>query len=348
MRAISNFSTGFPHLRGHISEPRGDDGRGAPRRGLRDLRGRQVAPLPDGGRLGRRPVRPVAVPAGLRPLLRLPRRRDRPVLPRPHLRQPPGRRRPRTADEGYHLSEDLVDKTHRVRPRLDVDPPRPPVLHLPRLRRHPRAAPGAARVPRPSTAAASTTAGTSARAEWFARQQELGLLPEGTELAPRNPGVEAWDDLPENHRGARRPPPGGVRRVPRPHRRPDRSPRRRARRDRPARQHHRRGALRQRRQPGGRPVRRAPRDEVLQLHPRDARRGDRPRRRHRRAAQPLQLPVGLGPGRQHAVQVVQAEHPRGRRPRALHRALASGRHRRAAACATSSTTSTTSPRRCTS
>ena len=32
-------------------------------------------------------------------------------------------------------------------------------------------------------------------------------------------------------------------------------------------------AVRQRRQPGGRPVRRAARDEVLQLHPRDARRG---------------------------------------------------------------------------
>ena len=32
--------------------------------------------------------------------------------------------------------------------------------------------------------------------------------------------------------------------------------------------------------------------------------------------------MGLGPGRQHAVQVVQAEHPRGRRPRAADRALA--------------------------
>ncbi len=37
------------------------------------------------------------------------------------------------------------------------------------------------------------------RERWFARQVELGLVPEGTELAPRNPGVEAWDTLPENH-----------------------------------------------------------------------------------------------------------------------------------------------------
>ena len=39
-----------------------------------------------------------------------------------------------------------------------------------------------------------------ARERWFARQLELGLLPPGTELAPRNPGVEEWDTLPENQR----------------------------------------------------------------------------------------------------------------------------------------------------
>ena len=37
-----------------------------------------------------------------------------------------------------------------------------------------------------------------ARERWFARQIELGLLPPDTELAPRNPGVEPWDSLPEN------------------------------------------------------------------------------------------------------------------------------------------------------
>ena len=39
-----------------------------------------------------------------------------------------------------------------------------------------------------------------ARERWFARQVEMGLFPEGTELAPRNPGVEAWDSMPENDR----------------------------------------------------------------------------------------------------------------------------------------------------
>ncbi|MEM7324569.1 MAG: arylsulfatase [Actinomycetota bacterium] len=35
------------------------------------------------------------------------------------------------------------------------------------------------------------------RQRWFDRQLELGVVPAGTTLAPRNPGVEAWDDLPE-------------------------------------------------------------------------------------------------------------------------------------------------------
>ena len=74
MRGVSNWNTGFPHMTGHISPARGDRGGGAARRGLRDLRGRQVAPLSDGAGVRGRPVRQLAVPARLRPLLRLPRR----------------------------------------------------------------------------------------------------------------------------------------------------------------------------------------------------------------------------------------------------------------------------------
>ena len=56
MRAVSNFSTGFPqHARPHRQRRR-DHGRGAARRGLHDLRGRQVAPVPD-GETPRRPAR---------------------------------------------------------------------------------------------------------------------------------------------------------------------------------------------------------------------------------------------------------------------------------------------------
>jgi arylsulfatase len=38
------------------------------------------------------------------------------------------------------------------------------------------------------------------RARWFQRQIELGVVPADTQLAPRNPGVDEWDTLPENQR----------------------------------------------------------------------------------------------------------------------------------------------------
>ena len=107
---------------------------------------------------------------------------------------------PRTPEEGYHLTEDLVDKTPRVHQRLGVDPPRPAVLHLPRARRHPRARTRRRPSTSSATGAATTKGGTSPASAWFARQKELGLIPPDTELAPRNPGVDAWDDMPDAHR----------------------------------------------------------------------------------------------------------------------------------------------------
>jgi arylsulfatase len=38
------------------------------------------------------------------------------------------------------------------------------------------------------------------REQWFERQKELGIVPEGTELAPRNPGVEPWEELSEKQK----------------------------------------------------------------------------------------------------------------------------------------------------
>ena len=38
------------------------------------------------------------------------------------------------------------------------------------------------------------------REETLTRQKAMGLVPPDTQLAPRNPGVEPWDSLPENHR----------------------------------------------------------------------------------------------------------------------------------------------------
>jgi len=106
---------------------------------------------------------------------------------------------PRTAAEGYHLSEDLVDHAIEfIHDTTSIRPDRPFFTYL---------AFGATHAPHQAPASYLEKyrgrfdgGWDEARAEWFTRQQELGLLPEGTELAPRNPGVDAWADMPENDR----------------------------------------------------------------------------------------------------------------------------------------------------
>jgi arylsulfatase A-like enzyme len=106
---------------------------------------------------------------------------------------------PSTPEEGYHLSEDLVDQAIRfIHDSVSIRPDRPFFTYL---------AFGAMHAPHQAPAAylekyrGRFDAGWDvAREQWFARQQEMGLLPPGTELAPRNPGVEAWDSLPDNQR----------------------------------------------------------------------------------------------------------------------------------------------------
>ncbi len=135
------------HARPH-QRPRCDHRRGAARRRLRHLRGRQVAPVPHGAGIRRRTVRAVAHTTRLRPLLRLPRGRDRPVPPRAHLRQPPCRRL-RRARGRLPPVRGPGGPSDRVPPRQRLDPPRPAVPDLPLLRGDPRAAPGSRGVPRP-------------------------------------------------------------------------------------------------------------------------------------------------------------------------------------------------------
>ena len=174
------------HARRH-QPARRDGRRAAARPRLRHLRRRQVAPGADGGVLGRRPAHQLAAAEGLRPLLRVPAGRDRPVPPRADPRQRPHRPAapvPRTATTS---SEDIVDQSIGWIGDLAVGPARPAVLPLPRVRRDARAAPGAARRTSTGGGARSTTATTCARERWFARQLELGIVPPGTTLAPPQP-----------------------------------------------------------------------------------------------------------------------------------------------------------------
>ena len=295
-----------PHAGPH-HQPRRHRGRGTQGRGLRHLRPRQVAPVQHGERVGRRPLRPVAVPARVRPVLRVPRRRDRPVLSGAGLRQPQ-RRAAGHSRRGVPPERGPGRPRPGLHPRHHVHPSRPALLHLPGLRRHARAPPGAGLLPREVPGPVRRRVGRGPRPVVRPPARD-GAPPRRHRSRAPQPGRGAVGHPARQPASAGRPPAGGVRRLPRTHRRPDRTAGRRAGAAGPAGQHPGDPALGQRGQPGGRAVRRHARDEVLQLPGRDARRGGRPDRRHRRAPQPRQLPVGLGPGRQHPVQVVQAEHP---------------------------------------
>jgi len=106
---------------------------------------------------------------------------------------------PATAAEGYHLSEDLVDHAIEfIHDTTSIRPDRPFFTYLAFGATHaPHQAPDGYLAKYRGRFDAGWDV---ARQEWFTRQVELGLLPDGTELAPRNPGVEAWDDLPDNDR----------------------------------------------------------------------------------------------------------------------------------------------------
>ena len=130
-------------LHRHGGQERRHDRRDAAAARLFDLRRRQVAPDADGRDVGRWPIRPVAAGARVRPLLRLPAGRDRPVLAGALLRQPSGRC---AAHAGAGLSPERgpgrPGDRHGAQP--EVGDPGKAVLPLSRLRRDACAAPGAA------------------------------------------------------------------------------------------------------------------------------------------------------------------------------------------------------------
>ncbi len=105
---------------------------------------------------------------------------------------PPGK-----PEDGYHVSEDLVDHLLKmVADSKGVRPDRPFLGYL---------AFGATHAPHQAPArylekyrGRYDEGWDEVRSRWFARQIELGVIPPETELAPRNPGVDPWDDLPEN------------------------------------------------------------------------------------------------------------------------------------------------------
>lgn len=100
-------------------------------------------------------------------------------------------------DDGYHVSADIVDRSMGfVRDLHSVRPDRPFFLYL---------AFGAMHSPHQAPPeylerwrGAFDEGYDVWRERWYQRQLELGVIPEGTTLAPPNLGVPAWNDLTEN------------------------------------------------------------------------------------------------------------------------------------------------------
>ncbi len=103
---------------------------------------------------------------------------------------------PATAEEGYHLTEDLADRACSwIRQQKALMPDKPFFVYF---------APGATHAPHhvpkewADRYAGQFDQGWDAQREsTFARQKELGVIPADAELTVRHEEITAWDDMPE-------------------------------------------------------------------------------------------------------------------------------------------------------
>ena len=196
MRAVSNFRTGFPNMLGHISNHAAT----------------MAEVLRDQGYttfcVGKWHLAPMEQCSAAGPFEQWPLSRgfDRfygflegetdqfhpELVCDNHLIDPPA-----GPEDGYHLSEDLVDQALRmISDAKGVRPDRPFFLYVPFGATH---APHQAPEKYLDKYRGRFDEGWDVvRRRWYERQLDLGVIPEGTELAPRNPGVDPWDELSEN------------------------------------------------------------------------------------------------------------------------------------------------------
>ena len=198
MRSVSNFRTGFPHMLGHITNEAATMAEIFQAEGYATFCAGKwhLAPMENCSSAG---------PFDQWPLGRgfdrfygfLEGETDQfhPDLVRDnHSVQPPGK-----PEDGYHLSEDIVDNLLRmIADSKGVRPDRPFFAYLPFGATH---APHQAPPDYLKKYRGLFDEGWDViRESWHRRQLELGVIPSGTQLAPRNPGVENWDNLPQNQK----------------------------------------------------------------------------------------------------------------------------------------------------
>ncbi|MEE3186292.1 MAG: arylsulfatase [Actinomycetota bacterium] len=197
MRSVSNHQTGFPHQLGHISNHAATIAEVLKAAGYATLCAGKwhLAPTNDISAagpfdqwpLGRGFDRFYGFLEGetdqFHPQL---------VVDNHHI-DPPG-----TPADGYHLSEDLVDQLlQMINDSKGVRPDRPFFAYLPFGATHaPHQAPESYLA---KYRGRYDEGWDVTRQRWYERQLELGVTSSDTQLAPRNPGVEAWEDLPNNH-----------------------------------------------------------------------------------------------------------------------------------------------------
>ena len=198
MRSVSNFRTGFPHMLGHVST------RTATMAEV--LRDQGYATFA----VGKWHLAPMEECSAAGPFDQWPLGRgfDRfygfldgetdqfhpELVCDNHPIEPPA-----GPDEGYHLSEDLVDQALKmIADSKGVRPDRPFFTYL---------AFGATHAPHQAPPEYMAKYKGRFDEGWdiirervYRRQLERGIIPAGTQLAPRNPGVDAWDSLPDNQR----------------------------------------------------------------------------------------------------------------------------------------------------
>jgi arylsulfatase A-like enzyme len=198
MRAISNFDTGFPNMRGAIprsaatlAEVLRDVGYGTYMVGKWHL-----APMHETGPAG--PFHNWPLARGFDRFfgfLQGETDQFRPELVEDNHYVDPSA----TPEQGYHVTEDLVDRAIGfARDHVSAAPDRPFFTYL---------AFGACHAPHQAPQAwldkwrgAFDEGWDVVRERWFQRQKAMGIVPADTALPPRNPGVKAWNSLSDGER----------------------------------------------------------------------------------------------------------------------------------------------------
>ena len=196
MRAVSNFNSGFPNMRGYITphaatlaEILRDDGYATMAVGKWHL-----APMEQASVAG--PFDHWPLQRGFNRFYGFMQGETDQFYPEltydNHPIDPPY-----GPEEGYHVTEDLVNKSIQfIRDQKSIRPDQPFFLYL---------ATGATHAPHQAPKeyiekyrGKFDDGWDIVREEKYKKQLEMGIIPPNTQLAPRNPGVEPWEDLSDN------------------------------------------------------------------------------------------------------------------------------------------------------